>query len=377
MKAHCIDDLRNRARRRIPRVIFDFMDGGAGHEGGLRYNTEAFDKVRLRPRALVNTETIDTGTELLGRRWAAPIGIAPIGLTNLIWPGGDESVARTAVEMGLPYTLSTAGTTSIERIGEVAPGSWFQLYVAKSEEVVDDLIRRADAAGFEALVVTVDVPRPSRRLRDLRNGFQLPLRPKPSLVMDIASRPRWALETLRHGVPRFASIERYAPPKSSAQSLAAYMSSQSSARLDWEVVRQIRRQWPRRLILKGIQSAADAIRARDEGADAIVISNHGGRQIEGAMATIESLVEVRAAVGTDFTVILDSGIRGGEHVAKALACGADFVLVGRAAMYGLAAGGKAGVRHALQLLIDELAITMAHLGVTTPAALNIEHVAIP
>ena len=376
MNAQSIDDLRDRARRRIPRVIFDFMDGGAGHEGGLRHNTAAFDAIRLRPRALVNTEVVATETGLLGRRWAAPIGIAPIGLTNLIWPGGDESVARTAAEMGLPYTLSTAGTTSIERIGEIAPGSWFQLYVAKSEAVVDDLIVRADNAGFEALVVTVDVPRPSRRLRDLRNGFQLPLRPTPSLVMDIASRPRWALETLRHGVPRFASIERYAPPKSSAQSLAACMSSQSSARLDWGVVKEIRRQWPRRLILKGIQSAEDAVRAREEGADAIVVSNHGGRQVEGAMATIDSLIEVRAAVGPDFTVILDSGIRSGEHVAKALACGADFVLVGRAAMYGLAAGGKAGVRHALQLLIDELAIAMAHLGVTTPSALNEAHVAI-
>ena len=376
MNAHSIDDLRDRARRRIPRVIFDFMDGGAGHEGGLRHNTAAFDAIRLRPRALVNTEVVATETGLFGRRWAAPIGIAPIGLTNLIWPGGDESVARAAAEMGLPYTLSTAGTTSIERIGEIAPGSWFQLYVAKSEAVVDDLIVRADNAGFEALVVTVDVPRPSRRLRDLRNGFQLPLRPTPSLVMDIASRPRWALETLRHGVPRFASIERYAPPKSSAQSLAAYMSSQSSARLDWGVVKEIRRQWPRRLILKGIQSAEDAVRAREEGADAIVVSNHGGRQVEGAMATIDSLIEVRAAVGPDFTVILDSGIRSGEHIAKALACGADFVLVGRAAMYGLAASGKAGVRHALQLLIDELAIAMAHLGVTTPSALNEAHVAI-
>ncbi len=377
MNEHSIDDLRNRARRRIPRVIFDFMDGGAGSESGLRHNTAAFDRFRLRPHALVNTEVISTETELLGRRWAAPIGIAPIGLTNLIWPGGDESVARTAAEMGLPYTLSTAGTTSIERIGAVAPGSWFQLYVAKSEEVVNDLIARADSAGFDALVVTVDVPRPSRRLRDLRNGFQLPLRPTPSLVMDIASRPRWALETLRRGVPRFASIERYAPPESSVQSLAAYMSSQSSGRLDWDVVQQIRRQWPRRLILKGIQSATDAVRARDTGADAVVVSNHGGRQIDGAMATIENLGEIRAAVGPDFTVILDSGIRSGEHVAKALACGADFALVGRAAMYGLASGGAAGVRHAMQLLIDELTITMAHLGVTTPRGLSAEHVAIP
>lgn len=261
MNAHSIDDLRDRARRRIPRVIFDFMDGGAGHEGGLRHNTAAFDAIRLRPRALVNTEVVATETGLLGRRWAAPIGIAPIGLTNLIWPGGDERGAHGRRDG--PALHAVHGRYHLDRADrEIAPGSWFQLYVAKSEAVVDDLIVRADNAGFEALVVTVDVPRPSRRLRDLRNGFQLPLRPTPSLVMDIASRPRWALETLRHGVPRFASIERYAPPKSSAQSLAAYMSSQSSARLDWGVVKEIRRQWPRRLILKGIQSAEDAVRAR-------------------------------------------------------------------------------------------------------------------
>lgn len=358
----------------MPRVIFDFMDGGAGDEGGLRHNTEALDRIRFRPRALVNTEEISTKTQLLGRYWDAPVGIAPIGLTNLIWPGGDEIVARTAAEMGLPYTLSTAGTSSIERMGEVAPGSWFQLYVAKSEEIVADLITRADAAGFDALVVTVDVPRPSRRLRDLRNGFQLPLKPRPALLADIASRPRWALETLRRGVPRFASIERYAPPKSSVQSLAAYMSSQSSGRLDWDVVRDIRAIWPRRLILKGIQSAEDAMRAKEGGADAIVVSNHGGRQLEGAMATIDSLIEIRSAVGPDFEVIFDSGVRSGEHVAKALACGADFVLAGRAVMYGLAAGGQAGVRRALGLLIEDLIVAMAHLGVTSPGELGLEQV---
>lgn len=377
MKAHTIGDLRKLAKRRIPRVIFDFMDGGAGHEYGLRHNTEALDRVRLRPHALVNTEEISLETELLGKRWRAPFGIAPIGLTNLIWPGGDEIVATTAAEQGIPYTLSTAGTTSIERIGEVAPGSWFQLYVAKSEEIVDDLVRRADAAGFDALVVTVDVPRPSRRLRDMQNGFQLPLKPSIPLIADIASRPLWGLQTLRHGVPRFATIEQYAPPKSSVQSLAAYMSSQSSGRLNWEVVKQLRQQWPRKLILKGIQSPADAAQAMAVGADAIVISNHGGRQLEGAMATIESLPEVRQAVGEHYPVIFDSGVRSGEHVAKALASGASFVLLGRAAMYGLAAGGKSGLEHAISLLREELTITMAHLGITTIAQLSADHIFIP
>lgn len=377
MKAHTIGDLRNLAKRRIPRVIFDFLDGGAGNEYGLRHNTEALDKVRLRPRALVNTEEISLETDLLGRRWQAPLGIAPIGLTNIIWPGGDEIIATTAAENGIPYTLSTAGTTSIERIGAVAPGSWFQLYVAKSEEIVDDLVRRADVAGFDALVVTVDVPRPSRRLRDLQNGFQLPLKPSLPLIADIASRPLWGIETLRKGVPRFATIEQYAPPKSSVQSLAAYMSSQSSGRLNWEVVEKLRQQWSRKLILKGVQSPEDAARAVAVGADAIVISNHGGRQLEGAMATIESLPEIRRAVGPDYPVIFDSGIRSGEHVAKALAYGASFVLLGRAAMYGLAAGGKTGVEQVISLIREELTITMAHLGVTAIDQLSSEHIFIP
>ncbi len=377
MKAHTISDLRDKARRRIPRVIFDFLDGGAGHEFGLQHNTRALDTLRLRPHALVNTEEIDLSTTFLGKRWQMPFGIAPVGLTNLIWPGGDEILATTAAEHGIPYTLSTAGTTSVERIGAVAPGSWFQLYVAKSEDIVDDLVRRADAAGFDALVVTVDVPRPSRRLRDLRNGFQLPLKPTLPLIADIASRPRWAIETLRNGVPRFATIAQYAPPRSGVQSLASYMSSQSSGRLDWEVVARLRRQWPRQLILKGIQAPEDAARAADTGADAIIISNHGGRQLEGAMATIESLPGIRQAVGRDYPVVLDSGIRSGEHVAKALAGGANFVLLGRAAMYGLGAGGKAGVAHAIALVRDELVVTMAHLGTTAIDQLSEKHLFTP
>ena len=374
MRAYSIAHLRQSAQRRIPKVAFDFLDGGAGHETGLRENTDAFDRIRLVPRALVDVEEIDVSIELFGRRWSAPFGIAPIGLASFVWPNADVLVCRAARDAGLPYTLSTAGGASLEEIKALAPDSaWYQLYVAKSETVVTGLLERAEHAGYDVLFVTVDVPHPSRRLRDLANQLTLPLRPSPRLLLDMVLHPSWTYELIRHGPPRFGNMAAYAKADAGAQELAAFMASQSSGRLDWTMLKDIRRRWPRRLVVKGLLAPEDALAARELGADGIVVSNHGGRQLEGAIAGIEALPDIRAAVGPDFPVLLDSGIRTGEHILKALAAGASFVLVGRAVMYGVAAAGEEGARAAIDILIDEARRTAAQLGVRTLKELTPNH----
>lgn len=374
-KAVSVHELRERAARRIPRVVFDFLDGGAGHETGLKRNKDALDRLALLPRALVDVDAIDTSRTLFGRKWALPFGIAPIGMAGLVWPGAEAALARVAMEANIPYTLSTAGTTSIEKMAEIAPDNlWFQLYVARSPEVADDLVARADSAGYEVMMVTVDVPIPARRLRDMTNRFGLPMRPSIPLALDVASRPRWALATLRNGMPRLETIARYAPKGSGAQSLAAHMSSQSTGRLNWELLKRIRDRWPRKLVAKGILSPEDAVMAKSIGLDAVGISNHGGRQLDGAVSTIEALPAIRAAVGPDYPLIFDGGVRSGEHVAKALCAGADFVLAGRAFMYAVAAAGAAGGKDAVDILKHELIVTMAQLGAPATTDLNRGHI---
>jgi len=365
MGAYSIDSLREQARRRIPRFAFDFLDGGAGSESGLARNRAAFERMQLLPRTMVDVEGRSIATNFFGRKWDAPFGVAPIGMGNLIWPGADAIVAAAAREANIPYILSTAGTTSMEIIADIAPEhAWFQLYVGKSQRIVDDLIERADRAGFEVLVITVDVPAPGRRLRDQRNGLKLPLRPSAMMGVQLATRPIWSLATLREGLPRFANLKPYAERGASTASLAALMAEQSSGRLDVSLLREIRRRWPRRLVIKGILSPLDAVIARDFGADAVIVSNHGGRQLDGAPASLEALPAIRREVGPDFPLLLDGGIRSGEDLAKAIIAGADFALAGRAVMYGVAAM-PGGAVQAIELLKTELSQTCAQLGVTS------------
>jgi isopentenyl diphosphate isomerase/L-lactate dehydrogenase-like FMN-dependent dehydrogenase len=371
MQAHCIDDLRKIARRRIPKIVFDFVAGGAGHDTGVRENVDAFDRIRLIPRALVDITRIDLSREMFGRRWGLPFGFAPVGYANLIWPGADEALARAAAAANIPYSLSTAGSTSIERIAEVAPeNAWFQLYILKDEKLNDDLMARADAAGYDVLLVTVDVPVNGRRLRNLRNGFAIPLRPSARLALDLASRPEWCLANARAGFPRLGNMERYAPPNSSAMSTISIFTTQGGGRMDWSVLARIRERWPRRLVVKGLLAPEDAVRAREIGVDGVMVSNHGGRELEGSISTIEALPAIRAAVGPDFPVLLDGGIRSGEHILKALAAGATFVLAGRAAMYGVGAAGPAGAQMVVDILSAEMRDVAAHLGVVSMAELS-------
>jgi (S)-mandelate dehydrogenase len=358
----CVDDFRTLAKRRIPRFAFDYLDGGAGHEIGLRRNIEAFDALKLMPRMLVNVDKIDTSTTFFGRKWSMPFATAPIGAGGIMWPGGEEAIARAAVAAGIPYTNATPACISLERVKEVAgDNAWFQLYVGRAEPMVQDLVNRAEAAGYDVMFVTVDVPVPPRRFRDLRNKFTMPFAWSPSVIWQLAQRPQWSIGTLMNGIPRFANMERYAPIKG-VQPMARYMSSQVTGKFDWDSLKKLRDRWKGRIVPKGLMSVEDCLKAKAIGCDGIVVSNHGGRQLGSLPSSIEVLPAIRAAVGKDFPLIIDSGIRSGEHIVKSIASGADFCLLGRAVVYSVAALGKPGPAIALDMLKAEMEQVLGQIG---------------
>jgi isopentenyl diphosphate isomerase/L-lactate dehydrogenase-like FMN-dependent dehydrogenase len=361
-RLHHLNALRDEARRRLPRFVFDFIDGAAHGEVGLALNRAAFDAVRLLPRVLSSSDERESGVILFGRRYAAPFGIAPIGMANAVAPGTDIALATAAAAANIPYALSTAGTTSIEAITEAAPGSWFQLYVGKDEAVVDGLIARADAAGCPVLIVTADVPAPGKRRRDLVNGFRLPFKPSLGIAAGVLAHPGWGWKMATGGTPRFANLARYAAPKASKGALAHFMAGQSSARLDWDLLRAIRARWSRPMLLKGVLHPDDAVMARNIGVDGVIVSNHGARQLDAALAPIAALPGIRAALGEGVPVLLDGGVRTGEDVARALILGADMVLLGRPFVFSVAVMGAAGPAWAIETLADEFDRALAHLG---------------
>lgn len=370
MKPVVVSDFRKLAKRRLPGFVFDYMDGGAGTEAGIRRNEAAFDDLVFRPRYLVNTEHRDLSTELFGKRWSAPFGTAPIGMANIVWAGSDEAVARAAVKTGIPYTNSTAGSTTLERIKDVAgENAWFMLYPGRAEEVIADLVERADAAGYDLMMVTVDVPLQSKRPREIRNGWKNPFRVTPNVLLSLAAHPAWSMATFSAGIPELANMEKYTS-KGAVAEQAKYFGGDTTGRFDWDRLKAVRDRWPRRMLIKGMQTAEDVLKARDYGVDGVVISNHGGRQSDGLPAPIDVLPEIRSAVGPDYPLLLDGGIRSGDHIVKALARGADFVLCGRAIMYAAAALGPAGGKAAMDMLIDEMSRCMGQIGYTDIASLK-------
>jgi len=365
-----VSDFRTLAKRRIPRFAFDYLDGGAGDEIGLRRNIEALDALKLMPRMLVNVEKVDLSTTFLGRKWNMPFATAPIGAGGLMWPRGEEAIARAAVEAGIPYTNATPACISLERIREVAgDNAWFQLYVGRAEPMVEDLVARAEAAGYDVMFVTVDVPVPPRRLRDLHNKFTMPFAWTPWVIWQLVTHPEWSVRTLLNGIPSFANMERYAPIKG-VQPMARYMSSQVTGKFDWDSLKKLRDRWNGKIVPKGLLSPEDCVKAKEIGCDGIVVSNHGGRQLGSLPASIEVLPAIRAAVGKDFPLILDSGIRSGEHIVKALASGADFCLLGRAIVYSVAGMGVSGPAVVMDLLRAEMEQVLGQIGYPNIAALK-------
>jgi len=361
-----IADLRAIARTRLPKFVFDYVDGGVEDEIGLARNRAALDGARIMPRYLVDISARDLTTPLFGRSYAMPFGIAPVGLANMSWPAADMILAAASAAADIPYVLSTAGTTSIEEAGRAAGRNfWFQLYPPRDPGVRDDLVRRAEAAGAEVLVVTVDVPLASKRERDRRNRLTLPFSFTGRHVIDAIARPAWSARVMRHGSPRLEVLAPYADPKAGPGALAAFVASQLARVFTWSDLDRLRAAWPRRLVVKGLQAAEDAALARDHGADGIILSNHGGRQLDAAPAPIDCLAAVRDRIGGDIAVMADSGVRRGADIARLIAAGADFVFVGRAALYGVGAGGAAGVGRALAILREELDLCLGQIGCPT------------
>jgi (S)-mandelate dehydrogenase len=364
-RAYSIEDLRGLARKRLPRAVFDFFDGGAEDESTLRDNRAAYTRVRLMPKVLVDVSQVDTRTALLGAESRLPIAIAPTGAVGFGWRGGDVAIAHAAASFGIPYSLSTSATASIERIAGEAPGRlWFQAYMLNRRDFTLALIDRANKAGYEALMITVDLAVGGKRERDFRNDFSIPFKFTAKNVLDFASRPVWALDMLFRGVPPLENLEGFTPAAASAASQASSVGRNYDPSFDWDRLKEIRDYWPRKLIVKGIVRPDDAQRAAALGVDAVVVSNHGGRQLDDGIATLDALPDVAAAVGDKVTVLVDGGIRRGRDVVKALALGAKGVLIGRATLYGACAAGEAGASRAIEILREELVRTMSLCGVT-------------
>ncbi|MEN8132819.1 MAG: alpha-hydroxy acid oxidase [Pseudomonadota bacterium] len=365
-----VEDLRRVAKKRIPRFSWAHLDSGTGEETTHRRNQTAFDSIRMLPRWSESDIKPRLKTRIFGQNFEAPFGIAPLGATGLLWPGGEHILAETAYAHGIPYCLSTAACETLETVGAIARDrSWFQLYPSRDRAIRDDLIRRAMNSGFTALIVTIDVPVYSMRERQRRAGLTVPTKIGFRTLMHILARPGWALATLRHGAPAFRLIEGYVGNTDMAKT-ANFLLHELSAPVDEDYLREIRDQWHGPLMVKGILSPEGARRAVALGVDGLIVSNHGGRQFDAAPPTIQVLPEIIKAVGAETTVLFDSGVRGGLDIIRALALGADFVLLGRAFAYGIAALGHEGGNHVCRLLKENLAINMTQLAVETPETLR-------
>lgn len=374
--AYNIADLREIAKKRVPKGLFEFVDRGTEDEIALKNNREVFNRIRLKPRTLVGVAGRSQDVSIFGKQHKMPVIIAPTGTAGLLWYEGEIALARAAREAGIPFTLATGSMTAMERVADEAGGTlWFQLYMWPDRSLSHKLVERAKAAGYEALVVTVDGVVAGNREYNLRNGFTIPFSFSARNVTDVMMHPRWMVSVLFRylattGMPRYQNY-----PNVNAQRITALPMGRSSMRTDslnWDDLRELRKIWPHKLFVKGVLHPQDAIKAADCGADGVIVSNHGGRNLDTVISPIEVLPEVADAVGKRITVLVDSGFRRGTDVVKALALGAHAVQIGRATLYGIAAGGEAGAARALGLFREEIDRTMASLGCKTIADITPE-----
>ena len=357
-----VSDLRLKARRRIPHFAFEYLDSGTGQELQVARNRAALDDVWFMPQVLSGEVAPEWSTELMGVRYGRPFGIAPLGMSGLMWPGAERILAAAAARHRIPYGLSTVATRTPEDVGpHVEDMGWFQLYCPRDPEIRKDMLKRAWDAGFRTLVFTVDVPDDSRRERQRRAKLTLPPQITPRVIWEVATHPAWALGTLREGVPRLRLPESYVD-NTQARSSLAHAGHVIRGAPTWEMVDILREEWPGKLVVKGVMAPEIALRLVGLGVDAIWVSNHGGRQLEAAPAAITMLPAVRAAVGPEVALIFDSGVSSGMDVLRALALGADFVMLGRAWHYAVAALGAKGPDHLLHILTDDMRLNMAQFG---------------
>ncbi|MGA0541141.1 alpha-hydroxy acid oxidase [Neotabrizicola sp. VNH66] len=374
----CIDDLKRLHRARAPRMFWDYCESGSYTEQTFRDNTSDFAQIRLRQRVARDLSDRQLGGHMLGQKVTIPVGLSPVGSTGMQFPDGEIHAARAAAEFGVPFTLSTMSICSIEDVHAASPDPfWFQLYVMRDEDFVDAIIERARAADCSALVVTLDLQVLGQRHKDVKNGLTAPPRLTLPNILNMMTKPRWSLGMLRTPRRSFGNIVGHVKGVSDLAKLTAWTNEQFDPQLDWSKVVRLRDQWKGKFVLKGVLDAEDAQMAVDAGADAIVVSNHGGRQLDGALSTIRALPAIRRAVGGKTEIWLDSGIRSGQDVLKALALGADATMIGRAFVHGLGAMGGAGVTCALEVIRQEMDITMALCGERDISAFGPQNVLVP
>ena len=360
-----IEDLRVLAQKRVPRMFYDYADSGSWTESTYKANESDFQKIKLRQRVAVNMEGRNTATHMIGQATAMPVAIAPTGMTGMQHPDGEILAARAANKMGIPFTLSTMSICSIEDVAKHAgEGFWFQLYMMKDRAFIERLIDRAKAANCKALVLTLDLQILGQRHKDLKNGLSAPPKLTIPNIINIATKPRWAFGMLSTSRRQFGNIVGHVSGVENMSSLSAWTAQQFDPALNWDDVEWVKQRWGGKLILKGIQDVEDARLAVRSGADALIVSNHGGRQLDGAQSSIEALPSILQAVGSQIEVHMDGGIRSGQDVLKAVALGAKGTYIGRSMLYGLGAMGEAGVTKALEIIHNELSLSMAFCGRT-------------
>lgn len=361
-----VPDLRKRAQAKIPKFAFEYLDGGCHDDVNLKKNTSRIREIELKPTYLVKSSPPKLKTNLLGQSYAAPFGIAPVGLQGLMWPGAPEILAKAAFDHNLPFVLSTVSTASIEKIAEITEGrAWFQLYHPSEESVTKNLLKRAEQAGCPVLVILADVPSFGFRPRDIRNGLSMPPKMNINNIINVFKRPHWALKTLIKGQPSFEVLKPYMPKNLNLNQLAKFMDQTFSGKLDEEKIKRIRELWKGKLVLKGAESLQDIEKAHQLGLDGVIVSNHGGRQVDVGQATIDALRAVIPKYEDKLTIMMDSGVRGGADVARVLSQGAAFTFLGRTFMYGVAALGSKGGNHTISMLNKQLTQVMEQLSCDT------------
>ena len=370
-----VEDLRKLAKKRIPKFAFEYLDGGCNEDVNIKKNTERIRKIELKPEYLIDYKTTNLKTELFGKNYDAPFGISPIGLQGLMWPKSPEILAKAAFDNNIPFILSTVTTSSIETISEITEGNaWFQLYHPAKEEVTIDILKRAENAGCPVLVILSDVPSFGYRPRDIRNGLSMP--PKMSIknILEAIKKPKWLIQTLKNGQPNFEILKPYMPENLNLNQLAKFMDITFSGRLNEEKIKKIRDNWKGKLVIKGVESIHDVEKAYNIGLDGIIVSNHGGRQVDVGQATIDSMNLIIPKYKNKIKIMMDSGIRGGADVARVMSCGADFCFLGRTFMYGVSALGKNGGTHTITMLKKQLSQIMDQLSCSDISDLQLKRI---
>ena len=358
-KIHTIDDAIRLSKKRLPKLVFDFIDGASGDDKLAEINSKALDQIRLEPKVFRNVENRNLSKKIFDFHFDYPFGFAPMGMTNLSWPDADKMIAKESAYNNIPTCVSMASSTTLEDMFTFSEGhSWMQIYIFQSEEFIMELLKRAESIGYKVLILTVDVPILSRRARDDRNGFGYPFKIGPKQFLDFALHPQWSLTTLFKGAPQPMN---YVTSKSGDQ---IFRRKESRGATDWNTLKRVRDAWKGRLIIKGVMNSEDALKIKEAGADAIQVSNHGGRQLDSATASINALPLIRKALGDDFPILFDSGIRSGSDILRALALGANFVMFGRPLMYAIGADGARGLRRIINLIKEELSTNLGLVGLT-------------